>query len=160
MRCVSGCNAVTLSSHRIGFLEKKYWLFRADILHGPMQIYCNGCRRYLKWATQYYCYGNWDLFYSRKARQSRQKLRAIFREIREREIINLCVLFGRCTQRSYPPHYSLLATHCSKCSFVEKYSQLIAHWPSLNVKHFYFCPQFSHWCQNEQKPLKIVQKQT
>ena len=55
MRCVSGYNAVTLSGHRIGFFEKKYWLFRADILHGPMQIYCNGCRRYLKRATQYYC---------------------------------------------------------------------------------------------------------
>ena len=31
------------------------WLFRADILHVPMQIYCNGCRRYLKPATQYIC---------------------------------------------------------------------------------------------------------
>jgi hypothetical protein len=30
----------------------------------------------------------------------------------------------------------------------------------LNVKHFYFCPQTAFWFQNEQKPLKIVQKQT
>ena len=31
---------------------------------------------------------------------------------------------------------------------------------SLTVKHFYFCPQTAYWFQNEQKPLKIVQKQT
>ena len=49
----------------------------------------------------------------------------------------------------------------SFCSSVQsKISQLIAHRSPLNVKHFYFCPQVSHWCQNEQKPLKIVQKQT
>ena len=95
MRCVSGCNAVTLSRHRIGFSE---------------QIYCNGCRRYLKRATQYYCYGNWDLFYSRKSRQSRQKLRAIFREIREREIINLCVPR---TLHADVPTLSLLTTRNS-----------------------------------------------
>ena len=39
-------------------------------------------------------------FYSRKSRQSRHRLRAIFREIRG--IITQCVLFGRCTQRPYP----------------------------------------------------------
>ena len=39
-------------------------------------------------------------------------------------------------------------------------SLLIAHYSSLTVKHFYFCPQATHWYQNEQKPLKIVQKQT
>ena len=38
IRCVSECNAVTLPTHRIGFFEKKYWLFRADILHGSFKI--------------------------------------------------------------------------------------------------------------------------
>ncbi|MBQ2043543.1 MAG: hypothetical protein II261_01740, partial [Bacteroidaceae bacterium] len=63
MRCVGKDNAVreqmqcgdfTGAPHCI-FGEKKYRIFKADILHGPMQIYCNGCRRYLKRATQYYC---------------------------------------------------------------------------------------------------------
>ena len=30
----------------------------------------------------------------------------------------------------------------------------------LNVKHFYFCPSNLKWFQNEQKSIKIVQKQT
>ena len=37
MRCVSGCNAVTLSRHRIGFSE---------------QIYCMGRRRYTATAVE------------------------------------------------------------------------------------------------------------
>ena len=67
MRCVSKDNAVRERMQCGDFIGPPHWLFRADILHGPMQIYCNGCRRYLKRATQYYCYGNWDLFYSRKS---------------------------------------------------------------------------------------------
>ena len=100
MRCVGKVNAVRERMQCGDFIGPPHCLFRADILHGPMQIYCNGCRRYLKWATQYYCYGNWDLFYSRKSRQSRQKLRAIFREIREREIITL--VFSSDAARNVP----------------------------------------------------------
>ena len=58
MRCVSKDNAVRERMQCGDFIGPPHCLFRADILHGPMQIYCNGCRRYLKRATQYYCYGN------------------------------------------------------------------------------------------------------
>ena len=136
MRCVGKVNAVRERMQCDDFIQAPHWLFRADILHGPMQIYCNGCRRYLKRATQYYCYGNWDLFYSRKSRQSRQKLRAIFREIREREIITL--VFSSDAARNVPTslttHSSLLKM--SFCSLVEKNS-------SLNVK----CSSFITQCQ-------------
>ena len=94
------CSDFTGTPHCL--LGRRYIVFRADILHGPMQIYCNGCRRYLKRATQYYCYGNWDLFHSRKSRQSRQRLRAIFREIREREIITLVFSSDAARRRPYP----------------------------------------------------------
>jgi hypothetical protein len=116
MRCVGKDNTLCERMQCGDFIGPPHWLFRADILHGPMQIYCNGCRRYLKRATQYYCYGNWDLFYSRKSRQSRQKLRAIFREIREREIITLVFSSDAARRRPYPltTHYSLLKAHCSK----------------------------------------------
>ena len=57
-RCVGKVNAVRERMQCGDFIQAPHWLFRADILHGPMQIYCNGCRRYLKRATQYYCYGN------------------------------------------------------------------------------------------------------
>ena len=43
---------------------------------------------------------------------------------------------------------------------ITHHSQLTTHRSPLTVKHFYFCPQTRHWCQNEQKSLKIVQKQT
>ena len=46
---------------------------------------------------------------------------------------------------------SNITTHCSP---------LTTRRSPLNVKHFYFCPQTAFWFQNEQKPLKIVQKQT
>ena len=39
-------------------------------------------------------------------------------------------------------------------------SSLITHYSPLNVKHFYFFPEITNWCQNEQKPYKIVQKRT
>ena len=55
LRCVSKDNAVHERMQCGDFIGPPHWLFRADILHGPMQIYCNGCRRYLKRATQYYC---------------------------------------------------------------------------------------------------------
>jgi hypothetical protein len=47
-----------------------------------------------------------------------------------------------------------------RSSLIAHYSFLTAHRSPLNVKHFYFCPQNAYWFQNEQKPLKIVQKQT
>ena len=49
---------------------------------------------------------------------------------------------------------------CSSVQSKTHYSQLIARCSPLTVKHFYFCPQTAFWCQNEQKSLKIVQKQT
>ena len=45
-------------------------------------------------------------------------------------------------------------------NFTTHHSQLVTHRSPPNVKHFYFCPHSIHWCQNEQKPPKIVQKQT
>ena len=53
-------------------------------------------------------------FYSRKSRQSRQRLREIFREIRE--IITLVFSSDAARRRPYPltTHYSLLKAHCSK----------------------------------------------
>ena len=127
------------------FIGPPHWLFGADILHGPMQIYCNGCRRYLKRATQYYCYGYWDLFYSRK---SRQKLRAIFREIREREIITL--VFSSDAARNVPTlsllttrnsllkmffcrktlttHRSLLTAHCQTFLLLSTNQTLVSKW--------------------------------
>ena len=47
-----------------------------------------------------------------------------------------------------------------RSSFIAHYSFLTAHYSPLNVKHFYFFPEITNWCQNEQKPYKIVQKQT
>ena len=58
MRCVGKDNAVRERMQCGDFIGAPHCLFRADILHGPMQIYCNGWRRYLKRAMQYYCYGN------------------------------------------------------------------------------------------------------
>ena len=58
IRCDDKDNAVRERIQCGDFIGAPHWLFGADILHVPMQIYCNGCRRYLKRATQYYCYGN------------------------------------------------------------------------------------------------------
>ena len=57
------------------------------------------------------------LFYSRKSHQSRQKLRAIFREIREREIITLVYSSDAARRRPYS-HHSLLKT----CPYVLLYN--------------------------------------
>ena len=89
-RCMSKDNTLRERMQCGDFIWAPHWLFRADILHGPMQIYCNGCRRYLKRATQYYC-------------QFRQRLRTNSWDSRDsREVITPCALFGRCTQRPYP----------------------------------------------------------
>ena len=72
-------------------------------------------------------------------------------------------------QRRLFKRYSLNA-HCSLLigqnlwSSVASVSSVCQSLPPthspLNVKHFYFFPWTIHWFQNEQKPLKIVQKQT
>ena len=69
-------------------------------------------------------------------------------------------------QRRLFKRYSLNA-HCSQLigqnlwSSVSSVCQSLTptHSP-LNVKYFYFCPSNHTWFQNEQKPLKIIQKQT
>ena len=60
---------------------------------------------------------------------------------------------------------SLLTTHWSKSVIIRRICVICVpiaiptHSP-LTVKYFYSCPQNAYWFQNEQKPLKIVQKQT
>ena len=98
-------NALPFWRRDTGFSEQIYCKCRCRYTASAVEVY-------LKRATQYYCYGNWDLFYSRKSRQSRQsrqKLRAIFREIREREIITLVFSSDAARRRPYP-----LTTHYSK----------------------------------------------
>ena len=75
------------------------------------------------------------------SRRSRQRLRAKFCEIRG--IITLT--FSSDAARNVP------TSHCSS---------LTTHSSSPTVKHFYFCSSSLKWCQNEQKSLKIIQKQT
>ena len=114
MRCVGKDNAVRERIQCGDFIGPPHWLFRADILHGPMQIYCNGCRRYLKRATQYYCCE--ICFTHANLANPAKRIRAIFREIREREIITLVFSSDAARRRPYPltTHYSLLKAHCSK----------------------------------------------
>ena len=142
------------------FIGPPHCLFRADILHGPMQIYCNGCRRYLKRATQYYCYGNWDLFYSRKSRQSRQKLRAIFSEIREREIITL--VFSSDAARNVPTPSPLIAHYLKYVSSVLLSKDLTTHRLSLIAQKPLPIPVFADggcvwdvWIPRVQEPAAI-----
>ena len=44
MRCVSGCNAVTLSGHRIGFLEQIYCMGRCRYTATAVEDILNGQR--------------------------------------------------------------------------------------------------------------------
>ena len=69
-------------------------------------------------------------------------------------------------QRRLFKRYSLNA-HCSQFISQNLWSSVSSVCQSLppthsllTVKYFYSCPQNAHWFQNEQKPLKIVQKQT
>ena len=105
MRCVGKDNAVRERMQCGDFIQAPHWLFRADILHGPMQIYCNGCRRYLKRATQYYCC---EICFTHAnpanpAKDLEQNLRDPWD-----------YLFGRCTQTSLLAHHSLLTAHRSR----------------------------------------------
>ena len=69
-------------------------------------------------------------------------------------------------QRRLFKRYSLNA-HCSQFISQNLWSSVSSVCQSLSptrsplyVKYFYFCPSNHTWFQNEQKPLKIFQKQT
>jgi hypothetical protein len=74
------------------------------------------------------------ILFSRKSRQSRQRFRAILREIRE--IITLVFSSDAARRRPYPltPHHSFLITHYSKlCPFVLLSKNLATHCSSLKA---------------------------
>jgi hypothetical protein len=77
------------------------------------------------------------LFYSRKSRQSRQKLRAIFREIREREIITLVYSSDAARRRPYPltTHHSSLKTQKHVLLFFYITAQRDGHAELVSASH-------------------------
>ena len=80
-------------------------------------------------------------FYSRKSRQSHQRLRAIFREIRDSVRswdYNSRVLFGRCTQTPLLPHSSVTA---NMLFAVFEYKGL---WPDNRKMFFYSFVEKTH----------------
>ena len=100
-------------------------------------------------------------FYSRKSRQSRQRLRVSISWY----LWDYNPMYSLRTLHADAPTPSPLSAHYSQLKnmslmFFCQISQLITHYSPLTVKHFYFYRQTAYWCQNEQKLLKIVQKQT
>jgi hypothetical protein len=66
---------------------------------------------------------------------------------------------------SFIAHRSSFNAHRSpliaqRSTLIAHRSPLTVHRSTPTVKHFYFFPSNRTWCQNEQKSLKIVQKQT
>ena len=73
---------------------------------------------------------------------------------RQRRLFKRYSLNAHCSQLIGQNLWSSVASVSSVCQSLNPTRS------PLNVKYFYSCPQNAHWFQNEQKPLKIVQKQT
>ena len=73
---------------------------------------------------------------------------------RQRRLFKRYSLNAHCSQFIGQNLWSSVASVSSVCQ------SLIPTRSPLNVKHFYSFPQNTHWFQNEQKPLEIVQKRT
>ena len=73
---------------------------------------------------------------------------------RQRRLFKRYSLNAHCSQFIGQNLWSSVASVSSVCQSLNPTRS------PLNVKHFYFFPRTIHWCQNEQKPLEIVQKQT
>ena len=75
-------------------------------------------------------------------------------ENRQRRLFKRYSLNAHCSLLIGQNLWSSVASVSSVCQSLPP-----THSP-LTVKYFYSCPQNAYWCHNEQKPLKIVQKQT
>ena len=73
---------------------------------------------------------------------------------RQRRLFKRYSLNAHCSQLIGQNLWSSVASVSSVCQSLNPTRS------PLYVKYFYSFPQNTHWCQNEQKPLKIVQKQT
>ena len=73
---------------------------------------------------------------------------------RQRRLFKRYSLNAHCSQLIGQNLWSSVASVSSVCQSLNPTRS------PLNVKYFYFCPSNHTWCQNEQRSLKIVQKQT